>query len=152
MSAMDYISGMTSPRHLPLLMATLLLIASPVRAQGMDRLFYSPGERAVLDAQRHQSPLPGAGTDTITVNGLVTRSSGKSTVWVNGTPRNEDHPGNGVEILDRQAAGGHVTLRPATTDQAVDLKVGQTLEGATGKVREVYDSPQNKEAVEEVLE
>ncbi len=133
-------------------MAALLFTGNPIGAQGMDRLFYSPGERAALDAQRHHSPLPGAGTDTVTVNGLVTRSSGKSTVWVNGAPRNEDHPGNGVEILRKQAAGGKVTVRPPTGDKAVDLKVGQTLEEATGKVREVYDPPQNKEAVEEVLE
>lgn len=146
----------SSPMAIPMrrllpLTAALLLAADGAFSANLDRLFYTPGERAALDAQRHQRPLPGTGTDTVTVNGLVARSSGKSTVWVNGAPRHEGEAGE-VEILRRQAAGGRVTVRPPATDRAVDLKVGQTLEEATGRVREVYDPPQNKEAVEEDIE
>lgn len=118
--------------------AALILTALPARADNLGRLFYQPQERAALDAQRSQSAAPGQVSETVTVNGLVTRSSGKSTVWINGVPQQEGE-GGAVEVLHRQGAGGKVTLRHPGKDKAVDLRVGQTLESGNGKVREVYE-------------
>lgn len=136
----------TSTRRLFLLTAALLLAADSAFSANLGRLFYSPEERAALDAQRSQTAfVPGATGDTVTVNGLVTRSSGRSTTWINGVPRNENQSGDGVEVLRREAAGGKVTVRPPGKNAAVDVKVGQTLDGTTRKVREPYDRPSSSD-------
>jgi hypothetical protein len=138
---------MISLTRIAFLTPALLLAAEGVVAQSLDRLFYTPRERTTLDAQRNQSAAPGAEGDTVTVNGLVTRSSGKSTVWINGVPQNEGESGD-VEVLGKQGAGGKVSLRPATQEKPVGLRVGQTLEGTTGKIREVYDLTPSSDEVE----
>lgn len=128
---------MTFSRYCLSLSAAALLFATGFAcAEDLGRLFYFPRERATLDAQRHQSAAPGLEGETITVNGLVKRSSGKSTVWVNGIPQQEGE-GSPVKISPKQS----VTLHRPGKDNAVDLRVGQTLEKTTGKVREIYESP-----------
>lgn len=146
---MSYSPSMTSSkRWLSPLAVALLIAAESVCAGDLERLFYSPRERAALDAQRNKSAAPGLEGDTLTVNGVVTRSSGRSTVWINGAPQQEGQEG-AVEVLRKQAAGGKVTLRPPAKDKAVDLKVGQTLEGSSGRVREVYEpAPTDRNAAE----
>lgn len=134
--------------------AGLLLAASAPCAELAGRFFFAPQERATLDALRNNNAAPGvhAGGGLITVNGLVSRSSGKSSIWINGMPLNENERVESVTILHKQPAGGKVTVRLPGSTQSVGMRVGQTLDRATGKVREVYDPPQNKEAAEEDIE
>lgn len=57
------------------------------------RLFYSPAQRAQLEAARthHVSRIPGMRTDDdvplLRYDGVVVRSDGKTTRWVNGKPQ-----------------------------------------------------------------
>lgn len=132
--------------------AGLLLAASAPRAELAGRFFFTPQERALLNSQRNKSVGLVVGGESITVNGLVSRSSGKSSIWINGMPLNENERVESVTILHKQPAGGKVTVRLPDSTQSVGMRVGQTLDGATGKVREVYDPPQNKEAAEEDIE
>jgi hypothetical protein len=134
--------------------AGLLQAASTSRAELTGRFFLATQERATLDALRNTGIAPGArsGGGPITVNSLVSRSSGKHTIWINGKPLNENEATNSVTILHKQPAGGKVTVRLPGSTQSVGMRVGQTLDRATGKVREVYDPPQNKEAAEEDIE
>lgn len=112
------------------ILATLL--ASQAQAQGasppLGRLFLSPETRAQLERQRQfniqESRSLEAGT--IRLDGVVVRSSGKSTVWVN----NQDTRETGVVTSTSHRNPGQASL--ATGNEApADLKVGVTLDRAT---------------------
>lgn len=112
------------------ILATLL--ASQAQAQvaspALGRLFLSPETRAQLERQRQfniqESRSLEAGT--IRLDGVVVRSSGKSTVWVN----NQDTRETGVVTSTSHRNPGQASL--ATGNEApADLKVGVTLDRAT---------------------
>lgn len=97
------------------------------------RLFYSPERRIALNRLRERNTLEARlrlePETIVTVNGLVQRSSGHRTVWVNGLGVNE-----GQELADlqiRQVNGATVRLLPGNA-AATDLRVGQTLQRNSG--------------------
>ncbi len=124
------------------LMCALFGAAFCARAQGpqLGRLFMTPEQRTQLDAQRY-GPPPGTPAPAVAppppppppppveLNGMVERSSGRSTVWLNQTPQQEPH-----NQLDR-ARGGTLTLR-LSSGQVVRLKPGQRYDPASGSVSE----------------
>jgi hypothetical protein len=120
-------------------MKRLLLIAlfasTSCMAQEVGRLFFTPEQRAALDARRKarvpDKPAASVVASPITrVDGFVTRSSGPSTVWVNGEPLPEgaaDAPRIGPRVSVPVGEGGRrATLRP-----------GEALDRGTGEVRDV---------------
>lgn len=125
---------------------TLGVATGAVAAEIPGRLFYTPGQRAMLDAARQQNVRIdlGAGEEQeptgpqeVTVNGVIRRSDGKSTVWVNNRMVGETGGAPGVEVRPRRDASG-VTLSIPQTSRSVDLKVGQTIDVNTGSVAEPY--------------
>ena len=72
-----------------LLSATLVLSASccapPACAAPLGRLFFTAEQRRALEYRWQLGENPG-GDARPTVNGLVWRSAGRSTIWVNGQP------------------------------------------------------------------
>ena len=64
----------------------------------LGRLFFTPERRQHLDHQRQmniQTQVEIPQDPTLTINGVVMRSSGKRTIWVNGVAQNEnDAPGD----------------------------------------------------------
>ncbi|MGD9788309.1 MAG: hypothetical protein AB7U30_10195 [Sulfuricellaceae bacterium] len=124
-----------------LLFLLLALPAPRLAADELGRLFFTPQERAMLDAQRHKDSGRALGSDTLTVNGLVTRSGGEGTVWLNGIPIQEKQPTPNITITARQGPGGKVQVQIPRGGQKVDVRVGQTLDTTSGKVREVYEQP-----------
>lgn len=97
------------------------------------RLFYTPERRIALNRLRERNTLEARlrlePETIVTVNGLVQRSSGHRTVWVNGLGVNE-----GQELADlqiRQVNGATVRVLPGNA-AATDLRVGQTLQRNSG--------------------
>ncbi|MDP1654380.1 MAG: hypothetical protein Q8L56_16840 [Rhodocyclaceae bacterium] len=98
----------------------------------LGRLFMTPESRANLERQRQYNiqetrSLEG---DTIRLDGVVVRSSGKSTVWVNNRPQHENVRGTGVVANPSRQRPDRATLS-AGTEPPVDLKVGVTINQAT---------------------
>ncbi|CAM2952194.1 hypothetical protein [Janthinobacterium lividum] len=117
------------------------------QAQQLGRLFLSPEQRTQLDAQRYgpppadpalaaapPPPPPPPPAPPVELNGVVQRSSGHSTVWLNQEVQNEPH--------NRLAHGkpGTLTLR-LSNGQVVLLKPGQRYDPASGTVTEVQETP-----------
>lgn len=113
-------------------------------AEPLGRLFFSPDERAMLDRQRNKTsadspPNQVTQTDQITLNGIVRRSSGKTTAWINQLPQNENETPQGVVVLQRGQASKPSAVLLLPSGKRIKLKAGQTFDATKGKVREGYE-------------
>src|SRR6195256_3155597 len=95
--------------------------------ENLGRLFFTEQQRQDLDRRRQANIRESAIVveSFVTVNGQVSRSSGKSTTWINGVPQD-----NARKPLDP----ARVTLPGAEGAPSVSLKIGQTLDKIRGEV------------------
>ncbi len=123
-------------------------------AEPLGRLFFTPAERTLLDAARSKKtrvnletetepttvdkPPPPPAPEQMTYGGLVRRSDGKTTVWLNNRPLNEKDVRSGTTIVGSVRPDGSVTLQSPQSGRRVELKVGQSAELLTGSVEEGY--------------
>ena len=131
---------------------TIALLAAAGAAgaaeQPIGRLFFTPAERAQLDAARSAKRVaepataskpavpPPPETQIITYSGIVRRSDGKSILWLNSRATDEKEALSGLAVTGRVRPDGAVTLEVPNTGGTIDLKVGQRAELQTGRVSE----------------
>jgi len=110
------------------------LAANPVAAaENLGRLFFTPQQRQDLDRRRQANIQESAATanSLVTVNGQVSRSQGKNTVWINGVPQ---------ENTRRPLDPTRVTVPVGEGESSVSLKIGQTLDRVRGEVKDPMGS------------
>jgi hypothetical protein len=113
-----------------LLVACAACTAVPVAAEDLGRLFFTPQQRQELDRRREANVMESGTTtveSTMTVNGHVARSSGKTTTWINGVPQ-YDGP--------RSRDPARVTVGGSEGEPPVEVKIGQTLDKTRGEVKD----------------
>lgn len=124
----------------------LLLLPSLGMAaeQTLGRLFFTPEQRARMDVARQQErsirfdveqqddATPPA---NIILNGVITRSDGKTTLWINNRIQSE------VSQAATVGKGGEVRVATPETGRTVPLKVGQSIDMSSGRVEEIYRRP-----------
>ncbi len=114
-------------------------ISQDLRAADLGRLFFDPQQRAELDRLRLQPPkapprprqiveapiivAPQPPKD-VTLNGYVTRSGGRSTVWINDQPTNTGQA---------SATSAPMPVPFGDAGRRVELKVGQSFGEGAGK-------------------
>jgi UPF0716 family protein affecting phage T7 exclusion len=116
-----------------LLSAASLALPGPVLADDLGRLFFTPQERRTLDQRRARNVVE---TDDaapvveslVTVNGRVTRSSGKTTTWINGVAHDDTYRGRDPARVSVQRGGAQVPV-----------KVGETLDRSRGQVTDALE-------------
>jgi hypothetical protein len=118
-----------------LLLIALLVNGNPCFAQEVGRLFFTPDQRSALDARRKARvpDKPAAvvvASPTTRVDGFVKRSTGPSTVWVNGEPLPE-----GTGDAPRIGPRGSISVDDGGRRTA--LRPGEVLDRGTGEVRDV---------------
>lgn len=96
-----------------------LLLSSLTHATELGRLFYTPQQRAQLEAQqRNEKAGVATKINSIVVNGVIQKQGGNRIVWLNGeaqTPvRSDDNPAR----IDVAVPG---------KSEHIQLKVGQKL-------------------------
>ncbi len=148
--------------------AWLLLMVAAVSGVSADervgRLFSTPAERVELDLLRRglikkkvlngavgevgENVPPPVAAEPLVLNGLVRRSDGRTTVWVNGQ-RLEPRGGNGkVTLHGRADRSNRVKLRLSKEPKNIRLKPGQAWDPMTRKVIERYrterENPEQK--------
>lgn len=98
----------------------------------LGRLFFTPEWRISLERQRQRDirQTRSLESGTMRLDGVVVRSSGKSTVWVNSRPQDENAQDTGVVAHPSRQRPDSVRLTPSG-DVPSDLKVGVTLDRAT---------------------
>ncbi len=118
-----------------LLSLAMLAPASAADAPELGRLFFTPEKRAALERQRafniqEAQTLQGS---SMSLDGVVYRSGGKSTVWINQKAQTEGESSRtGVSAVVSPAAPGSALLAPGEEAPA-QLNVGETINRATGE-------------------
>ena len=125
-----------SSRMMPgLLSLAMLAPAYAADAPELGRLFFTPERRATLERQRtfniqEAQTLQG---NTMTLDGVVYRSSGKATVWINRQAQTEGEASRtGVSATISPKTPGSALLTPGEEAPA-QLKVGEAMNRATGE-------------------
>ncbi len=125
----------------PLLALLLLAAFTPIPAgsEELGRLFFTPERREMLDRQRQfniqeRKEIPE--DPTLTINGVVTRSSGKRTVWINGVAQDETDIGSGAAVTPNRANPGKVVVQPEGAP-AARASVGDTVNRNTGETTDL---------------
>ncbi len=129
------------------LAAAVVLMLGASTAAGADpgRLFFTPAQRATLDNARKLNIRSEVGSENaqaapvpqnVSVNGVVRRSDGKSTVWINNRALSAPQTG-GIDVATGKT-GDRVKLTVPESGRSVDLKVGQTVEIVSGTIEEGY--------------
>jgi hypothetical protein len=124
----------------------LLLIVLPLaaccqqaHAQELGRLFLTPQQREALDARRKarvpDKPAAVQASPNTRLDGYVKRSSGPTTVWINGEPLPDQAPD--APRVESGRGEGRVSISVGEGGNRAELKPGQTLDRANGEVRDV---------------
>ena len=97
--------------------------------ENLGRLFFTEQQRQELDRRRQANIQETAVVveNSVTVNGQVSRSSGRSTTWINGVPQS-----NARKPRDPARA----TLPGAEGEPAISVKIGQTLDKVRGEIKD----------------
>ncbi|MDR1934264.1 MAG: hypothetical protein LBS49_01485 [Candidatus Accumulibacter sp.] len=120
-------------------------LPGPAAAQELGRLFFTPERREALERQR-QFDIPERRRDipeipetaeepALTIDGVVTRSGGRRTVWINGVARDDrddQDAADGVAVIPDRAHPGKVVVR---RKDGADIRasVGDTVKRNTGE-------------------
>jgi len=140
------------------LVIVLGLSTDPVYALG--RLFLSPKERVMLEKRRNalpeEAPLviappvrvetrreaaPPPDVPSIKLDGVVVRSRGSGTAWVNRVNSDTgDLSSQYITVDPKQITGKQVRIKTPGHLPDVDLKPGQTYQPTMGNVVDVYGS------------
>jgi hypothetical protein len=123
------------------LAVVLLLPYETPQAQDLGRLFFTPEQRAALDARRRarvpdRPAQPLVASPTTRLDGYVKRSGGRSTVWVNGESLHEASPER-PRIEPGRSSDGGVAVTVGEGGARARLKPGQVLDRSSGEVRDV---------------
>lgn len=125
--------------------AGALTCAGTPAAEPLGRLFFTPAQRNALDAGKRigetapRAPEP-RGPQEVRLDGVVTRSDGESTVWVNGRPSDlSPLPNVGVSVGSDPASA---QIRVPGIPGSRRISVGQSLDTRSGVVREAYAEPE----------
>lgn len=127
------------------LVAFILVAEAAAAGEPLGRLFFTPAQRAQLDAARagkgrapaaeaEEPPLP----HIITYGGIVRRSDGKTTVWINNRAVDGDRSADSPALPGEARPDGSVLLRLPHSDRTVRLRVGQSVEVVSGTIEEPY--------------
>ena len=123
--------------------ACVLLSTCPAVRAGDDlgRLFFTPERRQQLDRQREMNLLDkqqAPADPTLTVDGVVTRSSGKRTAWVNGNPQHENDAWSGLTVSTRAGNPAQVLIESGDAP-AARARVGETVNRSTGESHDLLN-------------
>ena len=113
----------------PLLLAAVLRAPLAGAAEDLGRLFFTPQQRQDLDRRRATNAQEAAAIiqeSTLTLQGQVSRSGGKTTTWINGVPQQDTH---------RTPDPTRVPIRISEDEPEVTLKVGETRDLVRGETR-----------------
>ena len=121
-------------------------------AESLGRLFFSVEQRAQMDVARSKrirstlaeepsaedaAPLP----EMVTYRGVVQRSDGKNTIWLNNHAIPEGEISGRTPVNSTVRRDGSLLIQLPEASRRIDLKVGQSLEVTSGVISEPFARP-----------
>jgi hypothetical protein len=135
------------------LAAALVLLPRAAEAQRLGRLFSTSDERALLDELRREQKIVAPdqqavaeivpdtpSVEQVTINGVVLRSGGVNSAWINGRQVDagaRTREGVRVDTSANRAGGVKITLPSGA--ETINLKPGQKIDVDSGVVVEAYE-------------
>lgn len=105
-------------------------------------LFTTPIERQSIDnAKRHDVPqesLRRVTPTNVKINGIVIRSNGGSTAWVNGKQTSGNNTAAGVKVMTRLVSNTDKKIPVLVDGKSIKIKPGQSWSEETGTVDDNY--------------
>lgn len=100
----------------------------------LGRLFLTPKWRDTLERKRQFDTQPAKypESDTLRLDGVVARSAGKSTVWINNKPQTESARDTSVQVAVSPRQPARIAISSGMAPP-VDMQVGVTLDQASGQ-------------------
>lgn len=140
----------------------LMLVALPAPAAdvGLGRLFFTPAQRQALEEARRKNVRAEVQAAekparppvrNVHVTGVVRRSDGESTVWVNGKPV-DGTTADGLKVRVTAGQQAAVIVQEPDHGHILRLKVGQRANILTGRIEESYERRQPAAAQAELPE
>lgn len=122
----------------PALVLFLALAANqPLAAEEpLGRLFFTAERRQQFDRWRQMNVLEQkelSADSKLTIDGVVTRSSGRRTTWINGAAQHEQQRWNSLTATPQAGQPGKLVVRTSDA-QAFGARVGDTVNRQTGEV------------------
>lgn len=112
------------------LLLALGTAASPLLAdEALGRLFFTPERRQALERQRLyniQDTSHATEEPVVTLNGIVRRSSGKGSAWINGMVQHDREDISGLQVRPDGRHPGRATLKDLGNDSSTSLGVGDS--------------------------
>lgn len=102
---------------------------TPAQEARLERLFMTPEKRASLDRQRQSATLENEApeTETLQLNGVVQRSSGHNSVWINRQMQYGKDRQQSIRIKPSQPAAADIEMGR----DSVRLRVGDAVNRST---------------------
>ncbi len=130
------------PLALLLIAAGLLSPATAGAQQTLGRLFFTPEQREMLDARRkagvQDRSAPLTISPTTRLDGVVVRSHGKSTVWLDGNALPDGVRPEGVRVR-RTNDPTKVRIGVGEDGRYSSVKVGQQVDRTSGEIKDPID-------------
>lgn len=146
-------------KYLYLSLCVLLLAQNTLHAEDFGRLFTTPKQRQQLDEIRkartnivieikdeelaidQDTIIEVSNTEELQVKGLVYRSDGKNTAWINDT---NSYEGNMVSdyfgVDSSQIEENEITIEMPLNQRSIKMKVGQSYDPALEQIRDIFPS------------
>ena len=143
---------------------SMILTAMPARAEDeFGRFFTTPAQRTQLDTLRRSVPEvaieiddtlldtnaaaaePAAPLDAVTLKGVVRRSDGANTAWINESNTNEGNlAAQDIRVPESSIGDNRAELRIGERRAPITLKVGETYDPAADAVINKTPVPDRK--------
>lgn len=149
---------MMRPGLLLAVLTLAALVTQPAGAAEFGRLFSTAEERRALDEIRREyelddEPVPEPGprqaenqepaVSQLTINGVVLRSSGLNSTWINGSQViGGTTTREGLRVRTEREGGGSVRITLPSGVDMVRLRPGQKIDVVSGSVLEAYQVKQ----------
>lgn len=136
---------MTTARYVGFIVTTLIIGngSSFGQDEALGRLFYTPEQRASLNSRvaRTARPLerPVALPRSVSLNGVLTRSDGERTVWIDGRAYHQGANPQDMRVITRREDPAGAEIRLSGVKRRLQMRVGQRVDPASGSTFESYE-------------
>lgn len=124
------------------LLYTPLICAVDYDERSLEKLFTTPAERSKIDSEKSgdvpQFTSRRVAPTSIKVDGVIVRSKGKNTVWINGNRTSGNRIVGGVKVFAASVSKNNLKVPVLVDGRTVRIKPGQSWSEETDSIVDSY--------------